>query len=232
MAPALDRPGQGRGSGLQRIGERDMAGKKQGITGFLLWMALSALLAWRCFYGLGWQDEAAHLVLTKRLYEGAVPFAEEWHVCQLSAALLIPFYALYQKLQAVFPGGIILFFRMLYLFFWIAGSIYCYCLTKKVFNRKVSYVVMLTIMLYCRSNIFTLSYISMGPMLFVMAMLSWYVTGYGKDGYSDKSRKRLGLFGGVLCFQCLMQPLCGAVFYCVIRVPDLWSDKEKKGSGV
>ncbi len=207
--------------------------QRQKIIKALTGVFAAALLVWRCFFGLGWQDEAMHLAWVKRLYEGAVPLQEEWHVCQLSAALLIPFYALYQRVGPAFPGGAILFFRLLYMGFWILGSLYSYCLMRRVFDRGISFVIMLHILLYCRSNIFTLSYISMGPMFFLLAMLSWYVLAFHREGWPGKAVKWLGMIGGVLCAGGFVQSLWGRALSGDLRLSGILPEKgEGTGTGV
>ena len=66
--------------------------------------------------GIGLPDESFYLTVPQRIFNGDGLVSSEWHVTQFSSFAQYPFYALFRFVTGS-TDGIILFFRVLYVFF-------------------------------------------------------------------------------------------------------------------
>ena len=90
-------------------------GGKQMIIGWAIIIAAAGLLIHRALFGIATPDESFYLTIPYRFLKGDAFFINEWHVAQLSGALQCLPVLFFVK---VFGSGegIILFFRLLYVF--------------------------------------------------------------------------------------------------------------------
>ncbi len=93
---------------MQRIGNKSVR-----PWFWMIFLAITVILFWKCRYGYANLDEAFYLTVPYRLLQGDRILYEEWHYSQLSAVLLIPLLSFYIKIIGG-TGGIYLFIRCVY----------------------------------------------------------------------------------------------------------------------
>lgn len=67
----------------------------------------------RSFFSFSWSDESFYLTVVHRFWLGERMIQDEWFKTQLSAPLLLPFYALFYRITGG-NEGVYLYFRLLY----------------------------------------------------------------------------------------------------------------------
>lgn len=134
-------------------------------------LSVSILLLFvRCFYSFSWLDESFYLTLVNRLYIGEKMFVDEWYTTQLSAPLLLPFYAAYMCLMGG-TEGIYLYFRILYLILSSITAIYAYKSLSKSFSSGIALICSLMYLFYSRANIGGMSYYNVTLTFVLLACL-------------------------------------------------------------
>lgn len=107
--------------------------KKLSKTDYLFIILLIACIflnLWKSRYGFASSDESFYVTLVDRFYKGDLMIVDEWHPSQFPAVLLIPFYSIF-RLFSHGTDGVILFFRIFYIFFNTLAGIYLYIKTRK-----------------------------------------------------------------------------------------------------
>ncbi|MBO4374614.1 MAG: hypothetical protein J5829_05870 [Lachnospiraceae bacterium] len=138
----------------------------------------AAALVIRAFFGFCSSDEPFYLSTTKRLFEGDLIFVHEWFPTQLSSIILLPFYALFVTITGG-TTGIILFFRILYIFVTLIISIISFRIIKTRTGTAAAFCIALFMLFYAHLNIAALSYYTMSFEFFVFAMLLLTVNNKG-----------------------------------------------------
>lgn len=117
----------------------------------------SFVLLIRSFYSFSWSDESFYLTVVHRFWLGERILQDEWYTTQLSAPLLLPFYAAFQCLTGG-NEGVYLYFRLLYWGISTAASFLIFFKLKK-WNRSIAaFFSALIYLLYSRANIGGMSY--------------------------------------------------------------------------
>lgn len=133
----------------------------------------SILLFIRCFFSFTWSDESFYLSIVHRLWLGELMFVDEWYTTQLSAPLLIPFYAIYQRITGG-NEGIYLYYRFLYCLFSAATAFLAYFKLKKWNGSLAAFLCSLIYLFYSRANIGGLSYYNTTLTLVLIGILLIY----------------------------------------------------------
>lgn len=154
----------------------------------VLLVCLSICFFIRCFFSFNWSDEAFYLSTVHRLWIGEKMFADEWYTTQLSAPVLLPFYAIYEKIAGN-NEGIYLYFRILYWGISTAVAFFTYIKLKKWNKKGISLVCALVYMCYSRGNIGGMSYYNMTITCVLVAMLLLY------DQYCAQNTKPKDMVG-------------------------------------
>lgn len=94
-------------------------------AGCIVIAACGLMVLARGFVGFSWGDEANYFAMTDRFLRGDLMIAHEWHPTQWFSAFLLPFYALYVRLNGS-SDGVILCFRIAYAFFSTALALIVY----------------------------------------------------------------------------------------------------------
>lgn len=105
-----------------------MKENKKIFAGILI--LLFAVFAWRQFYGVNKNDEIFYISTVYRFFQGDAMLIDEWNNVQLFAFITYPLYCLIRVFHHS-NEGIVLIFRMAYLLFQAAVSVYCYCRMKR-----------------------------------------------------------------------------------------------------
>ena len=117
----------------------------------------SIFLFVRCFYSFTWSDESFYLTIVHRLWLGELMFVDEWYTTQLSAPLLLPFYAIYQWITGG-NEGIYLYYRFLYCVLSTLTAFVTFFKLKKWNCSLAALLCSLIYLFYSRANIGGLSY--------------------------------------------------------------------------
>lgn len=131
------------------------------------------MLLIRARYSFCWSDESFYLAVTSRFYNGDRIFFDEWFPTQLSSLLLLPLYSIYVAICGS-TEGIILFFRILFVFLELVSGIVVYKVISKHHGLFLGTISGLLIMWYTHLNIATLSYYTMSTHFFVLTMVLIY----------------------------------------------------------
>lgn len=91
---------------------------------------LFVVFAWRQFYGFNKNDEIFYISTVYRFFQGDAMLIDEWNNVQLFAFITYPLYCLIRLFHHS-NDGIVVIFRMAYLLFQAAVSVYCYCRMKR-----------------------------------------------------------------------------------------------------
>ena len=147
----------------------------------------SIFLFIRCFFSFTWSDESFYLTIVHRFWLGESMFTDEWYTTQLSAPLLLPFYALYQWITGG-NEGVYLYYRLLYWLFSFTTAFFVFFKLKK-WNCSLSALFCALIYLfYSRANIGGLSYYNTTLTLVLLGILLIY------DHLMNHSFKKIELF--------------------------------------
>lgn len=161
---------------------------------------VSITLLFRCFYGFSWSDESFYLTIVHRFWLGERMLADEWYTTQLSAPLLLPFYALFQGFTHG-NEGVYLYFRLLYWLISTGTAFFAYFILKKDNSSMASLLCALLYLSYSRANIGGMSYYNMTLTCVLLAVLLVYDQMIGNDA------KWKSFFAGVfLAFAVVFTP--------------------------
>ncbi len=86
---------------------------------------LLVLFGWRQFYGFNKNDELFYISTVYRFFQGDAMLVDEWNNCQLFAFVTYPLFCLFRLFRGT-NEGVVLVFRMFYLAFQAAVSVYCF----------------------------------------------------------------------------------------------------------
>lgn len=131
----------------------------------------TVIFLWRCFYSVNYYDEPYGIAVMWRYFKGGAILAEDWHPSQqLTAWLLYPLYLFWYTVLGG-NGGIILAFRISYVLFQAAATVWCfYRLRNYGYFAAAS---ALLFMFSVHNNMTTLNYntIGIGCMMLLMTLL-------------------------------------------------------------
>lgn len=145
----------------------------ENIIPLLIISTCSFFLLIRCFFSFTWSDESFYLTIVHRLWLGELMFIDEWYTTQLSAPLLLPFYAFYQWI-ANGSEGIYLYFRLLYWLFSSTTAFFIFSKLKKWNHSLAALFCALIYLFYSRANIGGLSYYNTTLTLVLLGTLLIY----------------------------------------------------------
>lgn len=91
---------------------------------------LFLVFVWRQFYGFNKNDEIFYISTVYRFFQGDAMLVDEWNNVQLFAFVTYPLYCLVRLFHDS-NEGIVVIFRISYLVFQAAASIYCFCRMKR-----------------------------------------------------------------------------------------------------
>lgn len=134
---------------------------------------VAILLFFRNFFSFTWSDESFYLTLVHRFWLGEKMIADEWFTAQTVSPLLLPFYALYQKVTGG-NEGVYFYFRILYWCISTGTCFYSYQVLKKYHQIGTALAASLLYYLYSRANIGGMSYYNMTLTLTLLGCLLLY----------------------------------------------------------
>lgn len=177
--------------------------KKQDWFFAAVFVACTALLLWRCFYSVNYNDETYSVTSIWRFFKGGAILAEDWHPSQqLTAWILYPLYWLAYHLNKS-NDGMMLTFRIYYLLFQSVIVWVCYIRLRKY--RGFAIMSVLLFFFSTHNNMPTLNYntFGIGCMMLVLVLL------YTEERYR---RRSLLIYGILMAFVVLSQPYSLGIF--------------------
>lgn len=118
---------------------------------------VAACIAVKSFFGFGWDDEGFFLTAAHRFYMGDLPLYDEWLAPSLASMLLVPAYALWRGMSALWGGGIdgiVLFFRLFYLTVLLGNSIFAFYVLQKYTDKKIiAFCGAVSVLIYSKQNV-------------------------------------------------------------------------------
>ena len=179
---------------------------------------IACMLLYRAFRGFDWGDESFYLALTNRFYRGDVPFRDEWHLSQLYAIILLPIYSGFVEFTGS-TDGVYLFFRILTTFLFFLTSMLTYKVIYQYTNSiRKSVFCAITILIYSRASMPTLSYYNVSFLSFILAVLSVF------NMISEQRQERIQngiqfwLFGICVAIAVCTNPYTVVIFLIVLIV--------------
>ncbi|MDO4192501.1 MAG: hypothetical protein Q4D24_04285 [Erysipelotrichaceae bacterium] len=150
-----------------------MKEKKQDLCLQGLIILYGIILLIRAKYGFIWSDEGHYFAVSWRFVQGDLPLIHEWHVSQLHSILLIPYVKLMRLILGEGMQGFLLISRYLYTVLQTVMGLLIYRIFRKE-NRIAAFFSSIMFMLYCKSNVMTLSYYSIFTFCFTGAVVLQY----------------------------------------------------------
>lgn len=164
----------------------------------ILLMLAMIILGVKAFLGFGWDDEGYYLSIVHRFYLGEIPMYDEWYPSQLSGVLLLPVYALYKSVIES-GDGIVLFFRLFYLFLLFVNSIIVYTIIKKATKHELAaFLGAVFLLIYSTENKALYSYSDLAVSFVTISLVLLYAV-----EINLLKRKIWYLLSGV-CFVCAL----------------------------
>lgn len=193
----------------------------------VLFLAISCvILLAKSRYSFCWSDETLYSAISRRFYNGDSLFYHDWFPTQLSSILTLPLYSLYVNITGG-TDGIILYFRILYVFFEFISSIVVFSIIKRHHGVILGLTAGLLTEWYTHLNIATLSYYNITLLAFLLAMLILYDC-YMKEsefseissGYIPYKKSKISLFiaGFLFAISVLCLPTLSVVYVLAILV--------------
>lgn len=137
----------------------------------LILLIAMLILGVKAFWGFGWDDEGYYLSIVHRFYMGEIPMFDEWYPSQLSGVLLLPVYSLY-KMMNNSGTGIVLFFRLFYLFMLFVNSMLVYFIVKKYAKKEiVAFFAAAFLLIYSTENKALYSYSDLAVSFLIFSLL-------------------------------------------------------------
>ena len=190
---------------------QSLSEKKQNLLAFSIIGIFALLLVRGAFYGVATPDESFYLTIPYRVILGDALLIDEWHASQLSAFLLY----LPMKLFISVTGGtdgIILFFRLLFVFCQTAVSCFTFVRIRK-YGAIPAIFSALMFLTYVTEQVHMLDY-------YTMTLMGFQVTGLILLTYDKLTKPKL-IFAGIV-FACTVtaQPFNSLVYflYCIFAV--------------
>lgn len=192
------------------------------------------LLLCKCFFSFCWSDETFYFSTTYRFYQGDSIFLHEWFPTQLSAVILLPLFSLYMMITGS-TSGILLFFRICFVFFALVSSLITYRILKKNVREIIALFCALSVLFYAHLNIATLSYYTISVHCFLLSMLLIY-------HFYQTGKKRFLVISGTLFALCVLALPTMALAYVLVifailllllicrirKLPESWKEAVRK----
>ena len=192
------------------------------------------LLLCKCFFSFCWSDETFYFSTTYRFYQGDSIFLHEWFPTQLSAVILLPLFSLYMAIAGS-TSGILLFFRICFVFFALISSLATYRILKTAVREVIALFCALFVLFYTHLNIATLSYYTISVHCFLLSMLLIY-------HFYHTAKKRFLVVSGVLFALCVLALPTMALAYALViaailllllvcrmtKLPQSWKEAVRK----
>ncbi len=195
----------------KRSSFQSLSQKKQNLIAFSVIGMFALLLVRGAFYGVATPDESFYLTIPYRVILGDALLIDEWHASQLSAFLLY----LPMKLFIAVTGGtdgIVLFFRLLFVFCQTAVSCFTYVRIRKYGTIPAIFSALL-FLTYVTEQVHMLDY-------YTMTLMGFQVTGLILFTDERLTAPKL-IFAGIV-FACTVtaQPFNSLVYflYCILVV--------------
>ncbi len=192
------------------------------------------LLLCKCFFSFCWSDETFYFSTAYRFYQGDSIFLHEWFPTQLSAVILLPLFSLYMAVTGS-TSGILLFFRICFVFFALISSLVTYRILKTAVREVIALFCALSVLFYTHLNIATLSYYTISVHCFLLSMLLIYY-------FYQTGKKRFLVVSGVLFALCVLALPTMALAYVLViaailllllvcritKLPESWKEAVRK----
>ncbi|MFT3982503.1 MAG: hypothetical protein QM697_01240 [Lachnospiraceae bacterium] len=166
------------------------------------------LLLCKCFFSFCWSDETFYFSTAYRFYQGDSIFLHEWFPTQLSGVILLPLFSLYMTIAGS-TSGILLFFRICFVFFALISSLVTYRILKTSVREVIALFCALSVLFYTHLNIATLSYYTISVHCFLLSMLLVY-------HFYQTGQKRFLVISGTLFALCVLALPTMAVAYVLV----------------
>ena len=187
--------------------------KKKNLPVHIILLSISfIILIIRARFGFCWSDETFYISTTHRFFTGDSIFYNEWFPTQLSSLCLLPFHALFVFISGG-TTGIILYFRILYVFFETICAYTTYYIIKKHHSVFIANTAMMFVMFYSHLNIATLSYYTMSVLFFLLSML--FIYDAIKSEYTNNN-KELIMAGFCFAISVLNLPTLVVVYFLLV----------------
>lgn len=148
------------------------------LPGFIL-IASSIII--KCFYGVGWNDEAYYIVLAQRFAKGDILLYHDWYPTQWSGIILAPLFVIYHSITGG-TEGIILFFRLFWSVFTILESLLIWWFIKKISDKDLyAFLSAVFLLIYSTENKALYSYSDMSVHFLILVILSLWMASEHKN---------------------------------------------------
>lgn len=162
---------------------------------FFLFIVFSML----AFLGVITSDPMHYIATTKRFYLGDAMLTEDWSAGQTETFLLLPFYCIYVFFVKS-TDGIMLYYQLLYEVIKLFVVVYgCYRFNKKSFG-SLSYMGLISFMIFCPYNENTLSYNTIPMFAFFIVLITMMT--------HEKKQSDYFLYGLMMGIAIIAQPFC------------------------
>ena len=149
--------------------DEDARNRLENSLFFVVLIATSCFLFWKCRYGFGNIDESFYLTIPYRLYMGDGLFLEEWHLSQMSGLLTLPAVALFLEITGS-TEGLLLAMRYICTLAQCVTAVFLYLRLKQI-NWLGAAITTISFVLYTPFGIMALSYNSMGILFLVLSQV-------------------------------------------------------------
>lgn len=176
---------------------------------------LAGILIARCFFSFCQSDESFYAALINRFWSGEKPIQDEWHRAQLYTPLLLPYYWVFHLLNRS-TEGVILYFRLIYVFFAIITAVKLYQLVfKKTTDSSFAAILAAVILLYSRANISGASYYNLCMLCSVSGICS-----IAEAVHKEQKKKYLSMIWAGILIACavLCNPFLAPVIISVVLI--------------
>ncbi|MDD3665049.1 MAG: hypothetical protein PHQ65_07280 [Bacteroidales bacterium] len=179
---------------------------------------ITLILLYRSFLGFDWSDESFYLAMANRFYKGDIPFYDEWHLAQTYALMLLPLYSTFVKITGS-TEGVYLFLRIITTLLFLVVSLLLY---RTIFYHTKNYILSffsaMTILVYSRASMPTLSYYSLSLLSYVLSIVAVFGV-INNEHYSIiRSRVSFWIFGMCTAISVCSNPYTAVVFIIVMAV--------------
>ncbi len=185
---------------------------------------LAGILFYRCIYSFSQSDESFYSALPHRLFQGDALIVDEWQVASVYSILLLPFYAIY-KLIIPSGDGILLFFRILQVFFSFSAALLLLHSVKQI--RLPALAAVCLCLLYSRANISGVSYYNLCFVCIITAYSLLSKASIPTDGHQPKTITMISV-GVLIACAVLCNPFL-AIPTLVILLITILRDHRSKG---
>ncbi len=188
----------------------------------LVFLLIASLIIIKCFYGVGWNDEAYYIVLAQRFAKGDILLYHDWYPTQWSGIILAPLFVIYHSITGG-TEGIVLFFRLFWSVFTILESLLIWWFIKKISDKDLyAFLSAVFLLIYSTENKALYSYSDMSVHFLILVILSLWMA-------SEHKNKWLVFVAGIpMALTVICNPYTLIVYIWLILAEIIYAVRNKK----